>query len=74
MNVRHGMSVRVFTASGEPTQVVGVVTRVWTHEATREQHCSIAIHGRRWEGPSSLLQRIEQLNPQQQLQIPLRER
>lgn len=72
--IRHGMSVRVHTASGAPTEVVGVVSRVWTHEGTNEKHCSISAFGRRWEGPTSLLRRIEQIDTQQQLQIPTRDR
>lgn len=56
-----GQSVRVWTARGTPTDVVGVVTRVWTNEATDEQHASIAAWGRRWEGPAALLRRIEPL-------------
>lgn len=54
-----GWSVRVHASNGDATDVCGVVTRVWTNEATHEQHAEVAAHGRRWSGPCSALQRIE---------------
>lgn len=57
----HGWSVRVHRVDGTATDVVGVVTRVWTNEATGEPHAEIAVWGRRWSGPCAALRRIEQL-------------
>lgn len=64
-----GQSVRVHTASGAPTDVIGVVTRVWTNEATGEQHATIAAFHRRWEGPTSMLRAIEQIDLGSQLRL-----
>ncbi len=54
-----GWSVRVHASNGEATNVCGVVTRVWTNEATHEQYADVAAHGQRWCGPVSRLKRIE---------------
>lgn len=54
-----GWSVRVLTSDGRDTNVCGVVTRIWTNEATLEQHADVATHGQRWSGPVSQLRRIE---------------
>lgn len=68
--ITRGMSVRVHAASGAPTAMIGVVTRLWTNEATREQWAEVALCGRRWSGPAGLLQRIEQISDAVQLAIP----
>lgn len=54
-----GWSVRVHASNGDATDVCGVVTRIWTNEATHEQHAEVAAHGRRWSGPCSALRRID---------------
>ena len=69
-NFAKGMSVRVYTASGWPTDVCGIVTRTWMHEGTQQLQASIAAYGRRWEGDAALLRRIEQINPSLQLELP----
>ena len=52
--IARGWSVEVMG-----TNVVGVVTRIWTDETDNVQHAEVAAHGRRWSGPASRLRRIE---------------
>ncbi len=57
--ITRGMSVRVHNASGQSTDVVGVVTRCWTNEATGEAQAEVSAYGRRWSGDRALLRRID---------------
>ena len=59
--IGRGRSVRVHRADGTPTDIVGVITRMWTNEATNEQHAEIAAWGRRWSGLCASLRLIEPL-------------
>lgn len=51
--IRQGWSVELIG-----TPLVGVVTRVWT-DPEDVQHAEVAAHGRRWQGPTSKLRRID---------------
>lgn len=58
--IAKGWSVRVMS-----TGMLGVVTRVWTNEATGVQLAEVASHARRWSGRAdeleSMLPREEQI-------------
>lgn len=56
-------------ADGSATTIVGVVVRVWTNEATGEQHAEVAAWGRRWSGLAVLLRPIEPIDLSRDAQI-----
>lgn len=55
--IMRGHSVEVCNAAGQP-MAIGVVTRIWSNPTMGERWAEVAMHGRRWAGPITLLRRI----------------